>query len=174
MRGLGYITDTRVINSRPMPYPLWYPSHSYTDILVSRPPRVLDFRARTHGNSWQDEGRIVRENTRVVAGKILFRFPSCPATYRGKRARYSILFYQRFDWSIAFYFQLRFSRTMYVEQSTEYLILVGWILWTEIFISIFFKHLYISINFNYITRDYVTLGNNREYLSVLMSEKCVK
>lgn len=173
MRGLGYITDTRVINSRPMPYPLWYPSHSYTDILVSRPPRVLDFRARTHGNSWQDEGRIVRENTRVVAGKILFRFPSCPATYRGKRARYSILPEIRLIYRLLLSITI-LANYVYVEQSTEYLILVGWILWTEIFISIFFRHLYISINFNYITRDYVTLGNNREYLSVLMSEKCVK
>lgn len=173
MRGLGYITDTRVINSRPMPYPLWYPSHPYTDILVSRPPRVLDFRARTHGNSWQDEGRIVRENTRVVAGKILFRFPSCPATYRGKRARYSILPEIRLIYRLLLSITI-LANYVYVEQSTEYLILVGWILWTEIFISIFFRHLYISINFNYITRDYVTLGNNREYLSVLMSEKCVK
>lgn len=173
MRGLGYITDTRVINSRPMPYPLWYPSHPYIDILVSRPPRVLDFRARTHGNSWQDEGRIVRENTRVVAGKILFRFPSCPATYRGKRARYSILPEIRLIYRLLLSITI-LANYVYVEQSTEYLILVGWILWTEIFISIFFRHLYISINFNYITRDYVTLGNNREYLSVLMSEKCVK
>lgn len=173
MRGLGYITDTRVINSRPMPYPLWYPFHPYTDILVSRPPRVLDFRARTHGNSWQDEGRIVRENTRVVAGKILFRFPSCPATYRGKRARYSILPEIRLIYRLLLSITI-LANYVYVEQSTEYLILVGWILWTEIFISIFFRHLYISINFNYITRDYVTLGNNREYLSVLMSEKCVK
>lgn len=55
---------------------------------------MLDFRARTHGNSWQGEGRIVRENTRVVAGKILFRFPSCPA-YRGKRARTEIFYSTR-------------------------------------------------------------------------------
>lgn len=168
MRGLGYITDTRVINSRPMPYPLWYPSHPYTDILVSRPPRVLDFRARTHGNSWQDEGRIVRENTRVVAGKILFRFPSCPATYRGKRARYSILP------EIRLIYRLLLSITIlanYVRRTKYWVFNTSWMdscLWTEIFISIFFRHLYISINFNYITRDYVTLGNNREYLSALM------
>lgn len=86
-----------VINSRPMPYPLWYLSqpctYRYTSISLSPPPlRALDFRARTHGNSCQDEGRIVRENARVVAGKILFRFPSCLATYRGKRARTEIFY----------------------------------------------------------------------------------
>lgn len=139
MRELGYITDTRVINSRPMPYPLWYPSHSYTDILVSRPPRVLDFRARTHGNSWQDEGRIVRENTRVVAGKILFRFPSCPATYRGKRARYSILPEIRLIYRLLLSITI-LANYVYVEQSTEYLILVGWIRVSEL------KYLFLSFS----------------------------
>lgn len=64
-------------------------------------PRVSGFRACTHGNSCQDEGRIVGENTRVVAGKISFRFPSCRVL---RRTRAETRFYV-LDWSIG----LRYS-----------------------------------------------------------------
>lgn len=167
---LGYITDTRVINSRPIsPLILALPPPiAVIDTLVSLVSWIFAL-ARTEIRGRAKEGSLERI-VRVVAGKILFRLPSCPATeYRGKRARTEIFYSTRdsIDLSPSTFDHEKWN--VYEVRS----ILVLLVRIREV------KYLFLSfpdtLTFHqFLTNSIITLGNNRGYLSVLMSEKCVR